>query len=406
MTRLYGYADPAEQAAMVLDRVRVDAYARAIAQVVQPGDVVLDIGSGTGILAMLAARAGARRVYAVERSGALELVRLHARDNGLDTIIEPIRADLADVESLPEPPRVVVSEMLGHFAPAEQSHRVYRQARRFAAAGAILIPADYRLVFAAARPRALEDEIARLADVHRLRMSALIDRLRNRVAITRLAPSDLVGPEWAGPAFPSDAELPPHFRGEAPITADGPVTAIAVSFSATLAPGIELTSAVRAAATHWVQTVFPIDPLPARGGEHLAIDLWPRISADRGTWAWRVVGSGGARDGDAMNALVGDRSDFLAQLGLRSQGPVETPPRLAAWAAMLGGAAQATVDATPWRRPSAPQCRTATRITRRPDRRRSRSCVRSIARTRLRKRKRSSRWGDVSSSVREPSLKR
>jgi len=345
MTRLYGYVDPAEQAAMVLDHVRVDAYARAIAQVVRPGDVVLDIGSGTGILAMLAARAAAGRVYAVERTGAVELVRLHAKANGLADVIEPIRADLADIESLPEAPRVVVSEMLGHFAPAEQSHRVYRQARRLAAAGAVLIPTDYRLVFAAARPRGAELELAELADVHGLRLDALIERLRHRVALTRLAPHDLVGPQWAGPAIPSDAELPTHFVGEAPVAVDGPVTAIAVSFTATLAPGVELTSAVGAAATHWVQTLFPIDPLPGRAGESLAVDLWPRISADRGTWAWRVTGERGVREGDAMDALVGDRTDFLAQLGLRTRGPIATPARLAAWAAMLGGATSDTVDA-------------------------------------------------------------
>jgi predicted RNA methylase len=67
---------------MLADKDRMQSYLRAILKAVEPGDVVFDIGSGTGILAYFACMAGARVVYAVEQDPIVDLARAICRQNG------------------------------------------------------------------------------------------------------------------------------------------------------------------------------------------------------------------------------------------------------------------------------------------------------------------------------------
>lgn len=61
---------------MIADKVRMNAFEAALRRVVTAGSVVFDIGAGTGIMSLMAARMGARKVYAVEPS---PLIRVGAR---------------------------------------------------------------------------------------------------------------------------------------------------------------------------------------------------------------------------------------------------------------------------------------------------------------------------------------
>jgi type I protein arginine methyltransferase len=125
---------------MIHDRVRTDAYARALERLVRPGSVVLDIGAGSGILALMAARAGARRVFAVEKGEIAALARELAAANGYADTIE-FMAALSTRIKLPEPADVIVSDLHG-VLPLYRAHipSIVDARRRHLARAGTLIP--------------------------------------------------------------------------------------------------------------------------------------------------------------------------------------------------------------------------------------------------------------------------
>lgn len=124
-----GFSGAAEHVALLDDRVRTDAFLRAIEAVVRPGDVVLDLGTGTGVLALAAARAGASQVHAVERGAMAAGAEALFRENGFADRIVLHRADSSHVE-LPRRADVLVTETVGNEPLAERTIEYVRDARR------------------------------------------------------------------------------------------------------------------------------------------------------------------------------------------------------------------------------------------------------------------------------------
>ncbi|MBI2956634.1 MAG: 50S ribosomal protein L11 methyltransferase, partial [Acidobacteria bacterium] len=128
------------QVAMLNDRARTSAFLRAIEEVVRAGDVVVDIGTGTGILAMAAARAGARQVYAIEATRLAQAARAMVEANGLADRVTVVEGWSTQVE-LPEQADVLTSEIIGNEPLAENVLEVVADARkRLLKPGARLIP--------------------------------------------------------------------------------------------------------------------------------------------------------------------------------------------------------------------------------------------------------------------------
>lgn len=102
---------------MLKDTVRTRAYQRAIEE--NPEDfkdkIVLDIGCGTGILSIFAARAGAKHVYAIENAEIALFAQEIIKKNGLSDKITVIKGKMEDVVLPVEKVDIIISEWMGYF---------------------------------------------------------------------------------------------------------------------------------------------------------------------------------------------------------------------------------------------------------------------------------------------------
>jgi type III protein arginine methyltransferase len=130
---------------MMQDHIRNQAFLEAIERAVKPDMKVLDIGSGSGLLAMMAARAGAREVHSCEMNPVIAKVaqEIVSRNGFADkvTIHNKVSQKLDPDADLGGPADLVISEIIGKDLVCEQVLPAMRDAvRRLAKPGAQFIP--------------------------------------------------------------------------------------------------------------------------------------------------------------------------------------------------------------------------------------------------------------------------
>ena len=125
---------------MMMDRMRTGAYCQALALAVKPGDVVVDLGAGTGIFTLHACRLGARLVHAIEPNDVIQVAREVVHANGFSQRVTFHQAMSFQVE-LPEPADVLITDPRGVVPLFEQAMPTIIDARRrLLKPGGVLIP--------------------------------------------------------------------------------------------------------------------------------------------------------------------------------------------------------------------------------------------------------------------------
>jgi protein arginine N-methyltransferase 7 len=254
---------------LLADQRRNRAFAAALRARVRPGSTVMDLGAGSGIWAVFAARLGAKRVTAVEKQPLLvPVIERLARENGVGDRVLVVNGESRGLD-LPRAFDCIVSETVGSEVFDEDIVAILADARRrFLKRGGVLIPEGVTLAAAPAvlpdplgvRPGLLRMESFRALAVHAPSAMAS-EHFRPLVRGARLLRVDLQT------AVPPVSLVGLHARYR---VADGArVGCFGIWGELDLAPGIRLST--RAAAS-WGITYFPVEPLP-RGPCRLDFEL-------------------------------------------------------------------------------------------------------------------------------------
>lgn len=271
---------------LLADTVRTEAYREAIRRVVRPGDVVVEIGAGTGLLSFFACDAGARRVYAIEQLHTADAAQMFARRFGYGDRLTVIHSSSLKAE-LPERADVLLTETLGSLGFDESFLSTLVDAReRMLTPEARYIPSRLALWLAPAEMPGLYRERIDwwseprygfdFSDIRLYAASSLHTDMMPIEAL--LAPIEHLPPLYAratGTAYTGGASF---------VTARaGTIHGFALGFTATLAPGVTISNAW-SGADSWPRGFMPLEqPVAVTAGTPVSID----IETDNGRrWQW------------------------------------------------------------------------------------------------------------------------
>ena len=275
---------------MVSDQRRTDTFVAALQKVVTPDSVVLDVGTGTGILAMAAAQCGAKTVYAVDQSPIARVASKLIKENQLQERIRVFEGP-AEALELPEKVDVIVSEWLGNLAYVENMLPAVLSCRdRYLKRDGIILPRTVSLFLAAVddsvmyfgegpgfwrRPSVLGLDLSFL-EGEELKQGRAVQQTVEKSALLsepiKFHQSDLR--EVSARPEQSDCKV------EFVVERDGWMNGVCAWFSVEFAKGLTLDTGPFFPETHWAQTLLPMRPVCVRQGQSYSFDLSLGVDPD------------------------------------------------------------------------------------------------------------------------------
>lgn len=274
---------------MISDEKRTLAFKKALEKCIKKNDAVADIGCGTGILSFFALRAGARKVYAIERTGIIDLAKKVSERNSFKGI-EFLNADSTEVD-LPEKCDAIFSECIGYFALQENMITdVLNFRKKHLKKGGIVIPNKIGLFLSLVKSRKAYEEIDFWKSKYGIDFSPVRNFSANSTYHININKKDLL----SKPILVKEIDLlhddKIDFNERISIKAEdnGKAYGLCGYFDALLCKGVRLSNSP-GIKTHWKQEFFPFkEPLKLSRNQEVEVRIRADMNKAFVDWEWEV----------------------------------------------------------------------------------------------------------------------
>lgn len=282
-----------EHRVLLADKVCQNKFRQAINEVVKAGDVVLDLGSGSGIHAFFAVQAGAKKVYAIEEDTVIAAAEEVARRNGFADKIEFI---LGNSEALELPEKVDV--IITNTAFLGTLYYMPRAREKFLKPGGKLIPSRLTISFGPTDNHTLYDREIKIWDDSSFDFDFQSMRkiVANKAWNDRFEKSDYAAETVAFPAFDLEQENTGAYsfpEAEYTISRDTTLYGLAGWYSFQLSPDVALATKppLELHPDLWKHPFLPFEvPFKVAAGDRLSVQLgfYPAVNKFDPIWTWEV----------------------------------------------------------------------------------------------------------------------
>lgn len=300
---------------LIADRVRNQAFHDALSRVIRRGETtVADIGAGTGLIGLMAAKLGAREVLLYEAAEVAGVAAATIKTNRAKAChLMPCHST-----EMEDPPRVdlVVSETLGNYALEENIVDTLADARlRHLKDGGLIMPARIRQFAVPVVTGRFHRELIAWDDVgFGLDLSDARAMSLNNVYVRSFTADDLLAGGAAAKVWDSvtlGSDTRSGRKGEASWKLETAETIFGFAYwwEAEIIDGVTLSTAPDAPRTHWEQLYFPVlTPIAVDSGESVLVTLRSSSSEDAGTHlGWTAVHFDRAGKSKARQAMDLDK---------------------------------------------------------------------------------------------------